>query len=56
MINFCELEGIGEEVAVTYFKVIIWPSPRGTEEFPEKTSVRIFISASLKIEGLPIVS
>jgi hypothetical protein len=39
MIDFGELERIGEEVAVTYFKVIVWPSPRGTEEFPEKKTL-----------------
>jgi hypothetical protein len=49
MIDFGEPERTGEEVAVTYFKVIVWPSPRRTEEFTEKkNSVMIVIPARLK--------
>jgi hypothetical protein len=47
MTDLCELERNGEEVAATYFKVIVWSSARKTEEFLESSSVRTFISASL---------
>jgi hypothetical protein len=47
MIDLCELDRIGEEVAVTYFEVIVWSSPEGLR-ISRKNSVRIFISASLK--------
>jgi hypothetical protein len=38
MLDFGELERIGEDAAVTYFKVILRPFPGRTEEFQEEPS------------------